>query len=189
MRYWWLLLFVASSAPAAELRSIDVTHEKGAYLLVSEVWFDAGIDATFTVFSTWDLAPQFTSAVAAARDLEPDEEGRPGFYTQNKGCVLFFCKTVVREGWVEKERNRVMRAFADPERSDFVFSNEMWTFKEEAGGTLVTYRLHFDPKFWVPPAIGPYMVKRTLKKMGGDAIHRMEEIARGIATAPEVIVD
>ena len=189
MRYWWLLLFVAGSASAAELRSVDVKHEKGAYLLVSEVWFDAGIDATFTVFSTWDLAPQFSSAIVAARDLEPDEKGRPGFYTQNKGCVLFFCKTLVREGWVEYEGKQVLRAFADPERSDFVFSNEMWTFEEEGGGTLVTYRLHFDPKFWVPPAIGPYLVQRTLKKKGGAAIHRMEEIARGIAAAPEVIVD
>lgn len=189
MRFLWLLLFVASTASAAELRSVEVTHEKGAYLLVSEVWFDAGLDETFTVFSNWDLAPLFSSAIEDARDLEPDKQGRAGFYTRNRGCVLFFCKTVVREGWVEKEGNRVMRAFADPERSDFEFSNEFWTFEEEAGGTFVTYRLHFDPKFWVPPAIGPFVVKRKLRKEGAAAIGRIEEIARGIASVPDVIVD
>ena len=180
MRFWWLALFVAGSASAAELRSIEVGHDRGTYSLESEVWFDAGVEEVFLAFSTWDLATQYSSAVAEARDLEPDAEGRPGFYTRNRGCILFFCKSVVRQGWVEKEGNRLLRAFADPDYSDFVFSNETWTFDEESGGTRVVYKLHFDPKFWVPPAIGPYMIKRKIKKEGGVAIDRIEAVARDL---------
>jgi hypothetical protein len=40
--------------------------------------------------------------------------------------------------------------------------------------------LHFDPKFWVPPAIGPYMIKRKMKKEGGEAVDRIEQVARGL---------
>ena len=180
MRYIWLVLLVTNAATAAEIRSIEVGHDDGAYSLVSVVWFDTALGPTFKAFSTWDYATRFSSAVVEARDLEPDEQGRPGFFTRNKGCILFFCKSIVREGWVEKESSHLLRAFADSERSDFVFSNEVWRFKEEDGGTLVVYELHFDPKFWVPPAIGPYMIKRKMKKEGGEAVDRIEEVARGL---------
>jgi hypothetical protein len=36
-----------------------------------------------------------------------------------------------------------------------------------------------QPKFWVPPAIGPFIIKRKLKNDGGDAIDRIEAIAKG----------
>lgn len=185
MRFLWLALLVTNAASAAELRSIEVEHEHGTYSLVSEVWFDASADAVFQVFSTWSTSTQFSSAIVEARDLEPDESGRPGFYTLNRGCILFFCKTVVREGWVEKEGRHLMRAFADPERSDFIFSNETWTFDEDSGGTRVVYQLRFDPKFWIPPGIGPYLIKRKLRNEGGHAIGRIEAVARRLGSAGE----
>ena len=184
-----LLFLLAGTASAAELRSIKVDYDRGEYSLVSEIWLDASLEATYQVYSRWDYSTQFSSAIVEARDLEPDDRGRPGFYVRNKGCVLFFCKSLVRQGYVEREDNRVLRAFANPETSDFEFSNEVWTFAEDKGGTRVLYELHMDPKFWIPPAIGPYMIKRKLKKDGGDAIDRMEEIAQGFGNADENAVD
>ena len=179
----WLLLFVAGSATAAELHSIEVEHHDGEYSLVSEVWFDAGLEETFEVFRTWDHSEQFSSAIVEARDLPPDELGRPGFYSRAQGCILFFCKSIVRQGYVEFVVNRVLRASADPAHSDFEFSNETWTFREEEGGTHVRYELHMDPKFWVPPGIGPYFIKRKLKRASGDALDRIERVAQGLASA------
>lgn len=177
----YMLLLAAGTSSAAELRSVEVVHDSGEYRLVSVAWFDAGLDETYLAFSRWDLSPLFSKAVVEARDLEPGADGRPGFYVKNRGCVLFFCKTLVREGHVEFEANTTLRAYADPARSDFEFSNESWTFTEEDGGTSVLYELHMDPKFWVPPAIGPYMIKRKLKKDGGRAIDRIEDIAQRLA--------
>ena len=185
MRCLWLLFLVAGSASAAELRSIDVEHEAGKYSLVSIVWFDAGLEETFEVFSTWDYSEQFSSTIVEARDLPADELGRPGFFSRAEGCILFFCKSLVRQGYVEYVENRVLRAHVDPAHSDFEFSDETWTFREEDGGTRVRYELHMDPKFWVPPAIGPYMIKRKLKRASGDALDRIERVAQNLAEARE----
>ena len=177
------------AAHAAEMRSVDVDYQDGRYSLVSEAWFDAGIDEVYHVFSRWDLSPRFSGAVVDARDIEPDTLGRPGFFVLNRGCILFFCKSLVRQGYVEREHNVVLRAFADPDRSDFKFSNETWQFSEEDGGTSVLYSLDMQPDFWVPPAIGPYLIKRKLSSDGGDALDRIEAIARehaaGIAVPGE----
>ncbi len=180
------LALVALPAHAAEMRSIDVNYEDGHYTLVSEVWFDAGIDAIYDVFSRWDLSEQFSSAVVEARDVEADEQGRPGFVVVNRGCVLFFCKTLRREGYVERVPNAVLRSFADPERSDFTVSNEVWEFEQADDGTVVKYTLYMKPAFWVPPAIGPYMIQRKLKKDGGKALDRIEAIAQDVEQADDI---
>jgi hypothetical protein len=185
----WLLLLIAGPATAAELQSIEVEHDNGEYSLVSVAWFDAGLEETFAVFRTWDLSEQFSSAIVEARDLPPDESGRPGFYSRAQGCILFFCKSLVRQGWVESVQNREIRAFADPAHSDFEFSKEIWTFREENGGTRVLYELHMDPKFWIPPAIGPYLIKRKLRNNGGEALDRIERVARSIARTGDTSSD
>ncbi len=179
----WLLLLTSlavCTGYAAELRDIKVEHEKGVYTMRSEVWFDAGIDQVFDVFKSWEYSTEFSSAIVEARDVEPDETGQPGYYSKMKGCVLFFCKSFVRQGYVELEHNVAVRAVVNPDTSDFELANEAWTFREEDGGTVVVYDLKMQPKFWIPPAIGPYFIKRKLKKDGGRAIDRIEAIARAL---------
>ena len=193
MTRWLAVVLIVLTGPgigsAAEMRSIDVQYEDGYYTLVSVVWFDAGVRPMFDVFSTWDLSDQFSGAVVEARDLEADELGRPGFFVVNRGCVVFFCKTLTRQGYVEIEEEKVLRAFADPALSDFKVSNEAWEFAEEGSGTVVKYTLHMQPDFWVPPAIGPYLIKRKLKTDGGRALDRIEAIANTYGDAGEIVVD
>ncbi|MGB5332787.1 MAG: hypothetical protein WBM80_13065 [Woeseiaceae bacterium] len=174
------LLLWLNTVAAAEMRSINVEHHKGRYTVSSEVWFDATVKQVFEVFRHWDLSTQFSSAIAESRDIAADEYGRPGYYVRNEGCLLFFCKSFVRQGHVELEVNEELRAFANPEFSDFKLSNETWTFVAEDGGTVVRYRLLMEPDFWVPPGIGPYLIKRKFRNNGGDAIDRIEEIAQEI---------
>ena len=183
------LLLWLSAAGAAEMRSIDVEHHKGRYTVSSEVWFDATVEQVFEVFRHWDLSTQFSSAIAESRDISADEYGRPGYYVRNEGCVLFFCRSFVRQGHVELEVNEELRAFANPEISDFKLSNETWTFVAENGGTVVTYRLLMEPDFWVPPGIGPYLIKRKFRNNGGDAIDRIEAIAQEIPARMDPILD
>ncbi len=174
------MLGVAPAAQCAEILSIKVYSEKGVYTMTSDVWFDASIEQIYEVYRYWDYAPEFSSAIVEARDMEPDADGRPQFYILNKGCVLFFCQSFERQGYIESEQYKEVRAYANPETSDFLVSNESWQFSARDGGTLVTYDLTMKPKFWIPPGIGPYFIKRKLRNNGGDAVDRIEQIARGI---------
>ncbi len=173
-----LSLLCMSAANAAEMRSVNVGYDDGHYTMVSEVWFDATVEQVYEVFRRWDLSTQFSSAIVESRDEAEDEFGRPRYYVRNRGCVLFFCRSFERRGHVELEINEVLRAYANPETSDFLLSNETWRFVAENGGTVVSYHLLMKPKFWIPPGIGPYLIKRKLKSDGGQAIDRIEVIAQ-----------
>ncbi len=176
-----LLLGLSPAAYSADILSVEVESDEGTYTLNSEVWFDASIDQIFAVYRHWEYSTKFSSAIVEARDLPSDEQGRAQFYIRNRGCVLFFCQSFERQGYLEAEGNTELRAYADPEISDFYHSNESWRFMERDGGTVVTYDLSMAPKFWIPPGIGPYLIKRKLKKNGDEAVDRIELIAQGIA--------
>lgn len=172
------LLLSLSTAAGAELRSVSVDRVDDRYVMQSEVFFAVGLEAIYATFLDYDASPQFSSAVIDARNVEPDELGRPRFYVRNRACVWFFCFTADRNGYVEHEPFEVIYATVDPETSDFHMSNESWRFREQDDGTIVNYRLEMKPKFWVPPLIGPYVIKRRLREGGADAIERIEAIAQ-----------
>ena len=178
-----LLLVVTlllSTANAAEMLSVEVDYEEGIYTMKSEVWFDAAVEQVYEIFRYWDNSTKFSSAIVESRDMPPDEQGRPQFYVQNRACLLFFCKSFERQGYVESELNVVIFAFVDPENSDFYLSNESWHFFARDGGTVVVYDFEMRPKFWIPPGIGPYLIKRKLKNDGGSAIDRIEVLAQAV---------
>lgn len=172
-----VLAWSASSA-AAELRSIEFEREGDRYVANAEIWLDAPREEVYDVLSVWDEAERFSSLIVESRDLARGSDGRPGFYMKNRSCLLFFCKTFVREGWVAREEDLLLSAIADPARSDFELSEETWRFESDDGGTLIRYEMQMNPKFWVPPVIGPYAIRRKIEKDGVEALERIERHVR-----------
>ncbi len=179
-----LLLFAAATAGTADLRDIAVVHEGDRYHLESEVWLAAPPEDVYRVLTDYDLFVRFTSAFVETYDVAPDEHGRPRFYTRMEGCMLLFCKSLVREGYLELEPQTEIVAVAVPARSDFKYCRERWRLVAEGGGTLLLYDFEMEPDFWVPPVIGPWVIKRTLREDGIDVIDRIESLARGETPKP-----
>ena len=170
---------LSATAPAADLRDVTVKFVDDRYYLVSKAWFDASREDLFRVLTDYDLFVDFTSAFVETRNVEPDEQGRPRFFTRMEGCVLMFCKSMRRHGHLVLKPPNEIIAVADPEHSDFAYSRERWHLQPEGSGTLMTYDFEMEPKFWVPPVIGPFFIKRTLREGGIDAVDRIEAIAQG----------
>ena len=172
-----VLFIVASAGNAAEILDVSVDRESSTYYMRSEVRFDVPPRYLFDVLTDWDLSTQFSSVVVESRNVPADESGRPGFYARNRACVAFFCKSFERTGYVDAQPLDVITAVANPDNSDFHVSVEEWHFTSDGDTTTIRYQLEMHPKFWVPPLIGPYLIKRKLEKDGGDALARIESIA------------
>ena len=41
------------------------------------------------------------------------------------------------------------------------------------------YNFEMEPGFWVPPVVGPYVIKRALRSNGNAAVNRIEALALG----------
>jgi hypothetical protein len=163
----------------AELRSVSVVLEEGRYGLTSEALFGASQEDLYAVLTDYELFEKFTSAIVESRNLEPGADGRPRFYTRMEGCILFYCKNFVRNGYLLLTPKHDIVAIADPDESDFEYSRERWRLSSEGEGTLLIYEFEMEPSFWVPPVVGPYLIKRVLQKGAGRALNRIEALARG----------
>lgn len=179
-----LLYFFCKTLSAADLQFIEVEREEDRYTLRSVTWFDTRPVDLYAVLSDYDLFHRFTSAIAESKNLELDEKGRPEYYTRMEGCVLVWCRSFVRIGYLELDPTHEIIAITDPERSDFKMANERWQIRAEDGGSLLIYEFDMVPDFWVPPVIGPYYVKRALRSGGARAAERIEAIARGEEPPP-----
>lgn len=176
-----LLLLCSAYASAAELRSVTLEKRDGSYFATSEVWVDAPQTHVYEVLADWNHAINFSSAIVESHNIDADEHGRPGFYIQNRGCVLFYCVTVEREGYVERFPEELVRAVAYAEKSDFHISDERWHIDAENEGTRVLYEMQMKPKFWVPPIIGPYVIKRKIGRKGFEVLERIERYIQKVA--------
>ena len=174
-----LLLCGVAPASSAELREVVVDREDGRYSLVSEVWFDTDVAAIYAVFLDYDLAQEFSGFIVESRNLEPAENGQRRFYIRNHGCVWFVCRSFERAGFVEPAPYDYIQSTAVAEESDFHSSFESWEFEPDGEGTVVIYRFEFEPKFWIPPLIGPYVLQRKLEKDSVRALDRIEALAQG----------
>ena len=101
-----------------------------------------------------------------------------------QGCVLLYCHTFVRRGYLLLTPKHDIIAVSEPEKSDFEFSREQWQLSAEGEGTVMIYQFEMEPSFWLPPFIGPYYLKRVLKSGSIRTIQRIEAIARGERPMP-----
>ena len=181
----WLLAAGASlGAVAAELREVRVEERDGRYFMHSETWFDAPRAGVFDVLTDYDRFERISSIYTDAYFTDPATDGTVRVHTTVRGCVLFFCQTMSRTERLENEGLALIRATTEPETSDFEYSVATWRLSNEDGGTTVVYEVEMVPSFWVPPVIGPYVMKRKLRKGGAEAIVRIERLAQQSTAGP-----
>ncbi len=165
-------------ANAADLRSVEIERVGDRYILQSSTWFAVDEESLFKVIIDYDHFVDMSSLFIEGRNIAAKDGGKPRFYTLMEGCVFVFCKRLKRYGWLDIHASSDVVATVDPATSDFRFSREHWHLRPEGRGTLMTYEFEMEPGFWVPPVIGPYMIRRTLIKGGTDAVDRIEAMAQ-----------
>jgi len=168
---------LASVATAAELRSLDVDRKRGHILVASETYMDAPPDAVFKILADYDGFTRISKIFTETRYLERDEIGNGLVYSRAEGCVLFFCTKLERVEQLTVIPGREIVAVALPEQSDVDYSIGRWVLEPEGDGTRVLYGLEFKPSFWVPPLLGPLILRSKLRSRGREAADRVEELA------------
>lgn len=81
-----------------------------------------------------------------------------------KACILIFCKNLRKTENLSYEEPGTIKASMIPELSDFRNGEAIWRVRPAKDGALLEHKASLEPDFWVPPLIGPFLIKRTLRK-------------------------
>ena len=165
-----------AQAVAADLRMLEVRRDEGRIRVHSELHIEASPRRVFASLADYDNLSSLSSRFKESRS-EVASDGTTWVYTLIEGCVWFFCRTVERYARLQTDAPRSITATVDPERSDFAFGVESWQLLPERDGTLVQYTHELEPRFWVPPLIGVWVIRRTLSEDALKAANRIEALA------------
>ena len=138
-------------AAAAELRFLEVSKDGARIDVQAEIVIDAPLAHVFDVLTSYEQLPELTSRFVESRYLEPADDGAPRIFTHVRGCVLFFCRSVIRVVRLDMIRDWSIIATAEPDLSQVRFGIERWILRADDNATVVTYSHEMEPDFWGPP--------------------------------------
>ena len=67
-------------------------------------------------------------------------------------------------------------ATVEPEDSDMDYGVELWALEALGQQTRILYRHEAKPKFWVPPLIGGWAIRRVLSKDAPSFANTIEQV-------------
>ena len=183
---WPMLAFLAlaAQAHAARVMSVAVRREGARFLIGMRLRVDAPPAAVFRALQDYAALSRYTPDVRTLQIVRTLIPGRVLLFTTLHACVLFFCKTMFQEQIMTATADAhggVLRLRLLPQGSDFTQGRGRWRVEpcpRHAPETCVHVRLEMAPRFWVPPLIGAWLIRRKMRVQAHDASVGLEQIAQ-----------
>jgi hypothetical protein len=172
-----LLMAAALAAAAAQIEQSEVTHEGDRYTIRFAVVLAAEANAVQRRLTDYDNLTRLSELIVESRRLSPAADAAPRVRIVLRACVLIFCKTVRRVMAVETGAQGDILTLADPTQSDFLYAREIWQVQAQGRATRLTYHAELEPSFYVPPLIGPWLIKSRLTGALQDIAQELERLA------------
>lgn len=177
-----LLLFAAVLALACPVRaatfqSLSVDEHDGIYEIHADIRLAAPPGDVRYVITDFNHLTRITGAIRESRLLAHPAPERWQVYTRTKACVLIFCRNIKEVQEVHETPDGTIVVEAVPDESNVRSSITTWRVSPEPGGTRLRWHMAIRPEFWVPPLIGPIMLRHALREEGAATARGIEKLA------------
>jgi hypothetical protein len=173
-----LLLFVCylPAGQAGELLDAHVNYEDDHYLVHMDMRVKGKRDAIYAVITDFDNITAVNDTIVYSKLLESKgKQHRVHF--ESEGCIWIFCRRVKQVVTVTEMANGYILSEVHPDESDVKYGRTLWHIIDEGKTTRIKYDADFVPDFWVPPLIGPMMIKQRMLIEGQKTINGIESLA------------
>jgi carbon monoxide dehydrogenase subunit G len=177
-----LALAVASGAGAARIETLVVGHAAGQFTVASTMVLDAPPAAVRAALTDFAHLGRLSPAIQESRVVGSTADG-PLVFTRSKACAMWFCRELTKTELVTVHGDEIVAiavASGGPEPSTVTHSITRWRLAPLGAGTRVGIQSEVDPAFFVPPLLGPPLVKKAMRR-------ETEALARGLETAARAL--
>lgn len=176
----------ATAAPAVQIDRIDVSRAGPLYRVAMRVKLDAPPARAWAVFSEYENLPRIHHAVREVRRLDGAGSGAQRLLTEVRVCVSFYCRVLQQEQDMRPEPGEAggrLSATVLPQSRDLKSGHAVWNIRACGGGSCLDFDAELEPRFWVPPLIGPWLIQRKLREEAIQTSEGIERLARETAPA------
>ena len=179
----WTLLCLTTPAHAAQVAGVQVTRNGTHFLIDMQIAIDAPAQAVFRALQDYAAMARYNPDLRSVRVEPTATPHRVRLFTAVHTCVLIFCKTMHQE--------QIMTATATADggalharlvAGDFKGGYGLWTVRPCQAARAVSclsVRIELVPAFWVPPVIGPWVIRRKMNEEARRTSAGLERTALG----------
>ncbi len=173
-------LFLLQPARANEVVRMDVDYNNNIYRISAEVLIALPPDRVRSGLTDIDHLSRLSSDILDSRLVERKSPGKSIFRVDLRSCILLFCL----------ERNLTQSLIIKPHEIDFIVAPAKNSFRSGwvrwklfpiNGGTRVIYTSELEPDFWIPPMIGPFLLRG---KFMDDTVEFMDHLEQRYNPVP-----
>jgi len=186
MRTAGLLVWLLCSAPAAgaTIHSAAVTYRSGSFIVEVDALLDVVESRARAVLTDYKHLERLIPAVEHSEILDTREPGDYRVQTVTYTCLWFYCKRLTRVQDVVEAHDGSITAVVIPELSDFSSGSMRLNLWQEVAGTRILMRSEAAPDVWIPPLLGPWLIKRELRNEAVQIVHNIERVATEASLPP-----
>lgn len=176
------LLTYTPTGLAADILHSEVRHRDGVYRVRFAVRVHAEAQAVRALMTDYARLSRLSNVVTAAQIVQRFADDTQRLRLDLRACVWIFCKDLRKLEDVRVRANGDIVTVAIPAESDFSHAVERWRIVAEtdaayAAHTRIDYESELTPSFFVPPFIGPALIKRALRRELTHSIETLERLA------------
>jgi len=162
---------------AAQIDAITVTHRDDGFKIVFDAVVDAPAQHVYEVLADYARLGKLNPVITAISvDATPNGRGER-VRSVIKACVWFFCTQIVQvEDVTEPDANTIV-AHIVPGAGDFESGSCFWRVTDNGPRTRLHYEATRVATFWIPPLIGPWAIRRTVREQLESSIVVLERLA------------
>jgi hypothetical protein len=178
-----LLCLATAQAYAAQVFGVQVTRDGARFLIQMHLVIDAPAPAVFLALRDYAAMPRYNSDLRAVRVEPTAEPNRVQLFAIIDTCVLFFCKAIHQEQVMTATSNAsggILQAELVSRGGDFKGQGR-WTVKpcrSDRSPSCVDVGIELVPVFWMPPVIGPWLIRRKMSEEAQRSAAGLEQLAQ-----------
>ncbi|MBA2491162.1 MAG: SRPBCC family protein [Gammaproteobacteria bacterium] len=171
------VLGVVSSLHASEVKQLDVEHHDGIYKITMTFSVAAPLSPVRAMLTDYAHLSALNSAIVESEVLPPTDQNATRVRTRTKDCILFLCADITRVEDVTSDGAGGFRATIVPGLSDMKSGLARWRFQSKKQVTRIRFEARMEPDFWIPPLIGPLLIKHRLRTHLEETADNLERLA------------
>ena len=161
-------LLYAASATGYSLEAVDVEHNGDTYVIGFEVTLAANAIGVGKALADYAMWPRLSDSITASQLIAARPDGAQRIAVTFHACVLagLICRSLRQLKDLEHlPDGRTFVSTFVPRQPDFASGFERWQLHPLADGTTrLRYDSSFVLAFRLPPLIGPWLMRRELRR-------------------------
>ena len=179
-----LLIGGNASGAARDDEQAEFAFAHNAYRYTYATALDADVEAVTAIVTDFDRLHRLNDGITVSRVLERYDEHHVKRLLDGRQCVLMFCFKLRLVEDVRVTPGHV-RARVIAGEGSFSAGDMDWYYTAAgAGRTRITFSAAQTLDIWIPPVIGPLVLKRVFLREVRETCANIERLARSTARPP-----